>query len=75
MEEYIEKTFLKYSHTKPTHPQLTPHKHWEIKYGSKQQLIPTEDTSTDLDATDVKKIKQSLEHSYDMHGMSTTNYY
>ena len=57
MEMYIDKVFLKYGHTKPTHPQLNPHKHREIKYGSTQQLIPIEETSPDLNAAGIKTIQ------------------
>ena len=49
---HIEKVLLKYGHIKPTHPQLTPHKHREIK-----QLIPVDDTSPDTNAMGVKRIQ------------------
>ena len=57
MKEYIDKVLLKYLHAKPTHPQLTPHKHRKIKYGSKQQLSPADDTSPDINAAGVKWIQ------------------
>ena len=53
MERYIDRVFLKYSHTKPMYPQLTQHKHREIKYGSTQEISPAEDTIPALDAADV----------------------
>ena len=51
---------LKYVHTKPTHPQLTLHKHREIKYGTKHQPIPAEDTRLTLDTVGVKIIQQII---------------
>ena len=41
-------------------PQLTPHKHQEIRYGSTQKLIPAEDTSTALDTSGVKIIQENI---------------
>ena len=58
MKGYIDKVFLKYGHTKPTQPQLTPHKHREIKYGGKQKISPADDTSPDLDVVGVKIIQE-----------------
>ena len=49
--------FLKYGYTKPMHPKPIPHKHREIKYEAKQQLIPAYDTIPALDATGVKRIQ------------------
>ena len=60
MEGYIDKKFLKYGHTKLTHPEHTLHKHREIKYGAKKQLSPTEDTIPDLDATGIKIIQEII---------------
>ena len=57
MKGYIERVFLKYGHTKLTHPQLTPHKYHEIKHGEKQKLSPADDTSPALNATGVKIIQ------------------
>ena len=54
MKGYIEKVWLKYRYAKLTHPQLTLHKYREVKYNSKQQLIPEDDTIPDLDAAGVK---------------------
>ena len=49
MNAYIDKLIIKYGHPQPWKPQLSPHKHREVKYGSKEQLTPEEDTSTALD--------------------------
>ena len=60
MKEYIDDFLLKYVHAKPMHPQLTPHKHLQIKYGAKQQLSPEDNTSLSLDTTGVKKIQSII---------------
>ena len=59
MKGYIEK-LLKYGHAKHMHPQITPHKHRKIKYGSKQKLIPEDNTSPDLDTAVVKRIQSII---------------
>ena len=60
MEVYIDKVFLKYGHIKSTHPQLTPHKNREIKYGAKQQLRPAEDTSPALYTKGIRRIQEII---------------
>ena len=60
MKSYIELFLLKYGHEKSSHSQLTPHKHWNIKYGAKQQPIPDANTRTSLDAAEVKIIQEIL---------------
>ena len=60
MEGYIDNFFLKYGHNKPTHPKLTLHKHRKMKYGDKQQLIPVDHTSPDLDSAGVKRIQEII---------------
>ena len=45
MNAYIADVLLKYGHTKLAKPQHAPHKHREIVYGAKMQLIPDTDTS------------------------------
>ena len=57
MKGYIDKNLLKYGHTKPTHPQLIPHKHQEIKYGDKQQLSSMDEKRPALDTKGVKGIQ------------------
>ena len=39
---------------------MTPHKHCEIRYGAKQQLILADDTSPVLDATGVNSIQEII---------------
>ena len=53
-------SLLEYGHSKPTHPQLTPHKHSEIKYESKKQLRHEDGNITNLDATGVKSIQSII---------------
>ena len=60
MKGYIEKKLLKYGRAKPTHPQLTPHKHRYIKYGDKQQLSPKEDTSPAIDSVGYKSTQSII---------------
>ena len=60
MEGFIEKVFLKYGHTKPTHSKLTLHKNREIKYVATQKLIPVEDTRPALDAVGIKTIQEII---------------
>ena len=57
MEGYIEFFFIKYSHTKPMHPQLTLHKHWEMKYGATQKLSTAEGTMPSLNSEGVNIIQ------------------
>jgi len=57
MNAYIADVLLKYGHTKPDKPQHAPHKHREIVYGAKTQLIPDADTSEPLDVAGIKRIQ------------------
>jgi hypothetical protein len=57
MNDYINKLLLKYGHQKPSKPQQSPHKHRDIVYGAKQQLIPDDDTSPPLTAAGIKRIQ------------------
>ena len=54
MNGYIAVMILKYDYTPPKCPQHSPHKHREILYGAKMQLIPENDTSPLPDAAGVK---------------------
>ena len=40
MNGYIYKFLMKYGHPRPSKLQISPHKHNEVKYGSKEQLTP-----------------------------------
>ena len=49
MNGYIEKVLLKYGHPRPSKAQLSPHKHCEVIYGTKEKLTYEDDTSLPLD--------------------------
>ena len=49
MDGHILDTRNKYGHLTPKKPQWLPHKHPPIKYGAKQQVVETIDTSPFLD--------------------------
>ena len=57
MDGYINKILIKYNHTIPTKPQLSPHRHREIVYGAKEQLTQEEDTSPALDDAGIKRVQ------------------
>eukprot|EP00804_Cyclotella_cryptica_P021026 CCRYP_019778-RC/>CCRYP_019778-RC protein AED:0.43 eAED:0.43 QI:0/-1/0/1/-1/0/1/0/185 len=57
MDTYISALLLKYDHPRPRKPQHAPHKHREIIYGAKEQLLPDNDTSPPLDAAGIKRIQ------------------
>ena len=57
MDGYIDKLLIKYNHTIPTKPQLSPHRHREIVYGAKEQLTLEEDTSPALNASGIKRVQ------------------
>ena len=54
---YIKKVLLKYYHLFPKKPQLSPHKHCKISYGTKEQLVPEEDISPPLDSQGTKHVQ------------------
>ena len=57
MNGYIADVLLKYGHQMPRKPQHSPHKHREIIYGAKLQLIPDDDTSPALNDAGIKRIQ------------------
>ena len=57
MDHYIDTLLLKYNHPRPKKPQHAPHKHREIVYGAKEQLVPDDDNSPPLDDTGVKRVQ------------------
>ena len=57
MKGYIDKVLLKYYHPFPKKPQLSLHKHRKISYGTKEQLVPEEDTSPPLDSQGTKRVQ------------------
>ena len=57
MNGYIEKVLLKYNQPLRKKPQPSPHKHREISYGNKEQLVPEEDTSSPLYSQGTKRVQ------------------
>ena len=57
MDGYIEKVLLKYGHPIPNKPQLSPHKHREVRNGAKEQLNPEDDTTPHLDSQGTKRVQ------------------
>ena len=57
MDGYIDKLLIKYNQTRPTKPQLSPHRHREIVYGVKEKLNRAKDTSPALDAAGIKRVQ------------------
>ena len=57
MDGYIANLLLKYVHKTPAKPQLSPHHHRGINYGSKEQLMAEEDTSPKLNNGGIKRVQ------------------
>ena len=57
MDGYIANLLLKYGHKAPSKPQLSPHRHRKINYGSKEQLVAEEDTGPKLNNDGIKRIQ------------------
>ena len=57
MEGYIQKVLKKYDPPLPSKAQHAPHKHCEITYDAKQQLVPDNKTSPDLDITGIRRVQ------------------
>ena len=57
MKKYIKTLPVKLNHPMPRKPQLSPHKFREVKYGSKTQLVPEEDTSKPLNNAGVCQVQ------------------
>jgi len=58
MDSYIQDVRTRFGHPDPIKPQHSPHKHQEIVYGAKAQLIANDiDDSPPLDAAGIKKVQ------------------
>ena len=57
MNGYIAKFLIKYVHPLPHNPQLSPHKHHEVTFGTKEQLTPERYMSPALDNQGTKCIQ------------------
>ena len=60
MDGYVENMLLKFGHKTLTKPQLSPHRHQDIVYGSKQQLAAEEDTNPNLTKAGIKHVQYIL---------------
>ena len=56
-EGYIANLLLKYGQKVPTKPQLSPHCHREINYGSKEKLAEEEDIRPKLKNEGIKRVQ------------------
>ena len=66
MNGYIENVLLKYGHPQPSKAQLSPHKHCEVIYGTKEQLTSEDDKSPPLDNQGTKRIQDIVGAFYIM---------
>ena len=57
MDGYIANLLLKYGQKASAKPQLYPHRHREISYGSKEQLVAEEDTSPKINNEGIKRVQ------------------
>ena len=57
MENYIKTLLVKLNHPMPSKPQVPPHKCGEVKYGSKNQLPPKENTSKPLNDAGICRVQ------------------
>ena len=56
-EGYIQGLLKKYDHPLPSKPQHAPHKHCEITYGSKQQLVPDNETPPAFNISGIRRVQ------------------
>ena len=57
MNGYIEKVLMKYGHPRPIKAQLSPHKHCEVIYATKEQPNPEDDKIPPMDNQGTKHIQ------------------
>ena len=57
MPGYIEKVLARYVHLRPSEPQLSPHNHPPISYGTKTQQPAAPNSRPPLDADSIKCIQ------------------
>ena len=74
MDGYIKAVLIKYVQINPNKPQLSPHKHCEIQYGSKYRLTPYSDTNTILNETGIKSSEALSAPSSTIVARSKTSY-
>ena len=75
MDGYIQDFHTRFGHPNPIKPQHSPHKHREIVYGAKAQIIANDiDDSPPLDAAGIKKVQGIVGCILYYARPSTTNY-
>ena len=57
MKWYTQAVLKKYNHPLPSKPQQYPHRHCEITYGAKYKLVPDDETSPELDISNILLIQ------------------
>ena len=57
MDGYILELRNKYGNLTLKKPQYSPHKHWPIDYGDKQQIVQPTDTSPPLNDKGIKRVQ------------------
>ena len=57
MEVYTQAFLRKYDHPLPSKPQHAPHKHCEITYAAKQQLVPDNETPPALYISRIQRVQ------------------
>ena len=72
MEGYTQSVFKKYDHHLPSKTQHAPHKHCEITYGAKQQLVPDKKTSPELDISGILRV-QCIDGAFLYYGQAVDN--
>jgi hypothetical protein len=60
MPGYVEKALQRFQVDAPKRPQHSPHKHIEVQYGAKQQYVPEEDISPNLDKKQTTRLQQII---------------
>ena len=60
MYGYLSNLLLKYGHKAPAKPQVSPHRHCKIIYGSKEQLVAEEDTIPKLNNEGIKRVQDTV---------------
>ena len=72
LDNYIKILLIKYGHTAPGKPQLSPHKHIPIQYGAKVQHLAPANTSLPLDDAGVRRT-QGIVGALNWYGRATDN--
>ena len=71
MQGYLGKAMTRFKHEIPTKVQNSPHRHIEVKYGTKKQYVDKEVQSPPYPKKMQNMSRQNPAHSYIMGGQST----